>query len=78
MIDLLDELRLEAGDHGVAHEEGVRDLFARAADEIARLRLVKLPNWAQAALTSSTARITIEQHKDWLATVPEPIEPANG
>lgn len=26
-------------------------------------------------LTSSTAKITIEQHKDWLATIPEPIEP---
>jgi hypothetical protein len=29
-----------------------------------------------AFLTSSTARITIEQHKDWLATIPDPIEPA--
>ena len=82
-MDVLEELKLEAGEHGVAHEESIRDLFARAAVEIERLRLAKLPTWAQAALTSSTADITVtgktfsdQEMRDWLATIPEPIEPA--
>ncbi len=63
-------------------------LFRDAKREIERLRLAKLPNWAQAALTPESANITIvgntpttggnltaQQHSDWLATIPDPIEP---
>jgi hypothetical protein len=59
----------------------VEQLFRDAKAEIERLRLAKLPNWAQAALTSSTAKITVtgktisdQEMRDWLATIHEPIE----
>lgn len=60
----------------------VEELFRDAKAEIERLRLGKLPNWAQAALTSSSAKVTVtsglsdEAWAGWLATIPEPIEPA--
>ena len=70
-MDIVERIRERIHD---SHMQ-IEHLLDEAADEIERLRLAKLPNWAQAALTSSSAKITIQQHKDWLATIPEPIEP---
>jgi hypothetical protein len=78
MMDIVERIRSRIHD---SHMQ-IEHLLDEAADEIERLRLAKLPNWAQAALTSSTADITVtgktlsdQQMRDWLATIPEPIEP---
>lgn len=51
--------RLRASANRPEGEEVSSALLDDAADEIERLRLAKLPKWAQAALSSSTADITI-------------------
>lgn len=38
MSDIVEELKLEAGEYGIANSDGMRDLCARAACEIIALR----------------------------------------
>ena len=56
-LDIVQRLRASA--NRPEGEEIPGSLLDDAADEIERLRLAKLPKWAQAALTSSSADITI-------------------
>lgn len=47
----------------------------------AYIRGLMRPDWVNAALTSSSANVTVgqklsdQQMQDWLATIPQPIEP---
>lgn len=58
MKDILERLKdlVKVGCEADSH---IVDAIQDAIREIERLRLAKLPKWAQAALTSSTAKITI-------------------
>lgn len=56
-LDIVQRLRASA--NRPEGEDVSPSLLVDAADEIERLRLAKLPAWAQVALTSSSAVITV-------------------